>query len=227
MKIRIEPVTSLEQEAAAAWVRRQVFGTEWATELCRIAPDERPRASQLIARVLPDDEVVATLTLIGTTGNHALHDKYELPFNGADRVGRYTQMAVLKPYRGLNLPLYLLLEARRLFVVGNFTHTWLLFRADRAITSRFCRMLDFSASSHIVILPTCKPGVFWTKYGRNNCRLFRLPKPAERTLYSRIFRSAPGDLFARTNGSRIRSSRGLRELRGWARTIFDTTEYGV
>jgi hypothetical protein len=150
MKIRIEPVTSLEQEAAAAWVRRQVFGTEWATELCRMAPDERPRASQLIARVLPDDEVVATLTLIGTTGNHALHDKYELPFNGADRVGRYTQMAVLKPYRGLNLPLYLLLEARRLFVVGNFTHTWLLFRADRAITSRFCRMLDFSASSHIV-----------------------------------------------------------------------------
>src|SRR6267142_5977516 len=59
-------------------------------------------------------------------------------------------MAVLKPYRGLNLPLYLLLEARRLFVVGNFTHTWLLFRADRAIASRFCRMLDFSASAPIV-----------------------------------------------------------------------------
>lgn len=150
MKIRIEAVTNVEQEAAAARVRREVFGTEWATELCRIAPEDLPRANQLIARVLPEDEVVATLTLLDTTGNHTLHEKYGLPFNGIERVGRYTQMAVLKPYRGLNLPLYLLLEARQFFVLGSFSHTWLLFRADRAMASRFCRMLDFSASPHVV-----------------------------------------------------------------------------
>ena len=73
------------------------------------------------------------------------------PFEENDRVGRYAQMAVLKPYRGLNLPLYLLLEARQLYVLGGgFTHTWLLFRADRAMSTRFCTRLNFSASSRIV-----------------------------------------------------------------------------
>jgi hypothetical protein len=60
-------------------------------------------------------------------------------------------MAVLKPYRGLNLPLYMLLEANRLYIApGNFKYTWLLFQGERAISSKFCTMLGFSASSKLV-----------------------------------------------------------------------------
>jgi hypothetical protein len=152
MKIRIEAVSNLEQEAAASRVRREAFGTEWAVELCRIAPNNVSRANQLIARILPGNEAIATLTVLETTGNRALHEKYDLPFATFQRVARYTQMAVLKPYRGLNLPLHLLLEARRRYVIpSGFTYSWLLIPAERAMYSRFCTMLDFSASSRIVI----------------------------------------------------------------------------
>jgi hypothetical protein len=152
MKIRIEAVTSVEQEAAAARVRREVFRTEWAVELRRIAPQDSFRGNQLIARVVPDGPVIATLTVLETTGEHALHEEHGMYFDDSDRVARYTQMAVLRPYRGLNLPLYLLLEARRLYIIpGGFTYTWLLIGAERAIASRFCTMLDFSASSQTVL----------------------------------------------------------------------------
>jgi hypothetical protein len=151
MKIKLEAVTNIEQEAAAARVRREVFGTEWAIELSRIAPNDFSRANQVIARVLPDDQVVATVTILDTTGNHTLHEKYELPFGRFDRVARYTHMAVLKPYRGLNLPLHMLLEARQLYVIPNgFAYTWLLFQADRAMSSRFCTTLGFSAGTRVV-----------------------------------------------------------------------------
>jgi hypothetical protein len=151
MKIRLEAVTNIEQEAAAARVRREVFGTEWAFELSRIAPNDLSRANQLIARALPDDEVVATVAILDTTGNRCLHEKYELPVGRFDRVARYTHMAVLKPYRGLNLPLYMLLEARQLYIIpGGFTYSWLLFQADRAISSTFCTTMAYSASTQIV-----------------------------------------------------------------------------
>jgi hypothetical protein len=151
MKVRIEAVTRVEQEAAAARVRREVFGTEWAVELCRIAPNSF-RGNQLIARVVPDGPVIATLTVLETTGAHELHEGHGMFFDDSDRVARYTQMAVLRPYRGLNLPLYLLLEARRRYIIpGGFTYTWLLIGAERAIASRFCTMLDFSASSQTVL----------------------------------------------------------------------------
>jgi hypothetical protein len=152
MKIKIEAVTNVEQEAAAARVRREAFGTEWPVELCRTTPNNLSRAKQLIARVESSGEAVATLTVLDTTGHQVLHQKYDLPFAAFQRTARHTQMAVLKRYRGLNLPLHLMLEARRLYIIpGGFTHTWLLIRADRAMHSRFCTMLDFSASSQVVI----------------------------------------------------------------------------
>jgi hypothetical protein len=63
-------------------------------------------------------------------------------------VARYTQLAVLKPYRGLNLPVRLILEAHRTFVrPKEIRYTWLLFDAARARTSSLCQLLGFSASS--------------------------------------------------------------------------------
>src|SRR5205085_3905630 len=136
---------------SAARVRREVFGTEWASELCRIASNDSVRANQVIARVLPEGDVVGTVTILETTGNGGVHEKYELPFGRFDRVARYTHMAVLKPYRGLNLPVYMLLEARQLFIIpSGFTSTWLLFQADRALSSTFCTTMAYSANTRIV-----------------------------------------------------------------------------
>jgi hypothetical protein len=171
MKIRLEAVTDVEQEAAAARVRREVFGTEWATELYPMSPKDLSRANHLIARVLPEEKVIATLTLLDTTGNETMHEKHGLAFSGLDRVARYTHMAVLKPYHGLKLPLHMLLEANRLYVVpGRFAYTWLSFPSDRAASSTFCRMLHFSAASRIVEGEQGRCRVLWRREGTADAR---------------------------------------------------------
>src|SRR5215469_18033670 len=121
MKIRLEAVTNHEREAAAARVRREVFGAELGIETSNSGRTDHSRLQQVIARVLPENEVVATVTVLDTSGNCSLHEKYGLAFGAFDKVARYTHMAVLKPYRGLSLPLYMLLEARKLYIIpGRF-----------------------------------------------------------------------------------------------------------
>jgi hypothetical protein len=58
------------------------------------------------------------------SGNSA---QYGLRFDPHARVARYTQLVALKPYRGMNMPLRLILEGHRRFVApGQFDYTWLL-----------------------------------------------------------------------------------------------------
>jgi len=100
---------------------------------------------------LDDHYFSSANAILDTTSNRTLQEKYDLPFDRFDQVARYTYMAVLKPYRGLNLPLYLLLEARQLYVIPRgFTYTWLLFPADRAMSSTFCTTLGFSIQTPVV-----------------------------------------------------------------------------
>jgi len=151
IKIRLEAVTDPEQAAAAARVRREVFGAEWSAELWSTSPDDLSRAHHLIARVLPEEKVIGTVTLLDTTGNESMHEKYGLSFGRFDRVARYTHMAVVKPYHGLKLPLYMLLEAHRLYVApGGFAYTWFSFPSNRAASSTFCRLFHYSATSRVV-----------------------------------------------------------------------------
>ena len=60
-------------------------------------------------------------------------------------------MAVVKPYHGLKLPLYMLLEAHRLYVApGGFAYTWFSFPSNRAASSTFCRLFHYSTTSRVV-----------------------------------------------------------------------------
>jgi len=105
----------------------------------------------VIARVLPSGDPIATVSVLDTTGEPALGRTYGLSFSRTDRVVRYTHMAVLDAYRGLNLPLYMLLEARRLCVVPrDFEYTWLLFPRHRAAASLYHTLLSFTAGPEIV-----------------------------------------------------------------------------
>jgi hypothetical protein len=110
----------------------------------------------LIARSRCGGEPVAVLTVIETTNDRELHRRLRLRFPADARIARYTQMAVLKPYRGLNLPVRMVAEAHRQFVVPRrIGHTWLVFNADRAASSSFCRLLGFRPA----------PGTVSTEYG--------------------------------------------------------------
>jgi hypothetical protein len=170
MNFLIEPVTSVLAEAAASYVREQVFEHECGI---RVPPlPAREAILTLIARSESDPNPAALLTVLETTGDEELHRELGLIFNKDTRVARYTQCAVLKRYRGQHLASRLVLEAHRQFVAPRrIDYTWLLFGAERANSSSFCRHLGFMAS----------PETFFTEYGR--CRvLTRNERSAEAEL---------------------------------------------
>ncbi|HVV72560.1 MAG TPA: hypothetical protein VHI52_13855 [Verrucomicrobiae bacterium] len=155
MNTLIEPIESAAQRDAATRIREEVFGREWRHQVT--SPFEGSHAAlHLLARSSPEGAAVATLSVVDTTADRNLHDSYGLAFDGRVKVARYTQLAVLKPYRGMNLPLRLILEAHRRFVVpGHFAYTWLLYRPEHAAESSLCRLLGFQPGT----------GTFESPYG--------------------------------------------------------------
>jgi hypothetical protein len=145
MKIIIEPVINERSGAAMRWIRQQVFEYEMGLDLARLGDPEQPDAFHLLMRVEPGGNPAAVLSVVDTSDNHQLHGRYGLSFAPGLRVARYSQLAVLRPYRGMNLPLRLILEAHRRFVMPNrFDYTWLLFDTRRATSSLLHKQLGFT-----------------------------------------------------------------------------------
>lgn len=146
MKFVIEPVTDTLAEAAAMRIREEVFEQERNIRMPSL-PAGRDMLT-LIARAESQLDPVAVLTVIDTTGDHDLHRSVGLLFHSGVRVARYTQLAVLKPFRGLRLPAQLILEGHAMFIAPRrIDYTWLLFDADSANSSLMCRQLGFTASA--------------------------------------------------------------------------------
>jgi hypothetical protein len=153
--IIFEPATTPAMAAAAHCVREEVFGREWNRSLTRLSSNPAETIT-LIARTEKNAHPIAALTVVDTTMDSELHERFALPFESGVRVARYTRLAVLKPYRGLNIPLQFILEARRRFITtANVRYTWLLFDAERAISSKICGLLGFHVSEQ----------TFHTEYG--------------------------------------------------------------
>jgi hypothetical protein len=143
----IEMATGEEDMLSMRRIRQQVFEHEMGLALPPLSAPEGVAAAHVIARVELTGEPVAALTVVDTTDEVDLCEQYSLCLRPGARTARYMQLAVSKPYRGMNLPLMLILEAHHRFVApGKFTHTWLLFDAKRASNSSLCRRLGFSAS---------------------------------------------------------------------------------
>ena len=134
---------------AAAEIREEVFKDAWKRILEGPRFQDVGRHLDLVARVESTGEPVGVMAVVETTGNPSLHARFGLPFKVRDTSARYTQLAVLKPYRGRDIPLRLILEAKRRFVnPAAIRYTWLLFDADRASASSFlCRGLGFQAGA--------------------------------------------------------------------------------
>jgi len=143
----IEMATSKEDLLAMRRIRQQVFESEMGLTLPPLNAPEGVSAAHVIARVELTGEPVAALTVVDTTNEAGLCEQYGLCLGPDSRTARYMQLAVSKAYRGMNLPLMLIVEAHHRFVgPGKFTHTWLLFDAERAANSSLCARLGFSAS---------------------------------------------------------------------------------
>jgi hypothetical protein len=147
----IEMATSEEDLLSMRRIRRQVFEYEMGLALPALSAPEGVATAHVIARAEATSEAIAALTVVDTTNETDLCGRYGLCLHPNARTARYTQLAVVKPYRGMNLPLMLILKAHYHFVVpGGYTHTWLLFDAKRAANSSLCAHLGFSVSERVL-----------------------------------------------------------------------------
>jgi hypothetical protein len=166
MEITIQQVQNTEDVAAMVEVWKQVFEREMGVTL----PEDSAAGniSHWLARLKQSREAVGTLSIVDTSDQHQLHDSLRLGFDPQARVARFTHLAVLKPYRGMNIPLAMMLDAHRSVIVpGQFDYTWLLFDVEKAAKSFLARQLGF----------TLLPQTFVSEYGCR-CPLVR----DERTL---------------------------------------------
>ncbi|MBA3242619.1 MAG: hypothetical protein H0T60_15445 [Acidobacteria bacterium] len=157
MDFIIETVVSDEDESAMLDIRERVFEREMGIRLAPAHAQGGEGAAHLLARVAPGGEAVGTLSVIDTSGDRALHESCGLGFDPSARTARYMHLAVLKSYRGMNIPLMMMLAAhQRIVVPRGYDHTWLLFDAERAPASPLFQLLGFEL----------KQGVFVSEYGR-------------------------------------------------------------
>ena len=189
MKIFIEAVTGAEDESAMRQIRRDVFERELG--ITRVPPDVAAARTvgHVLARTHPGGEGIGTLSVLDTSGDGNLRSGYNLGFEPGARAARFTHLAVLKPFRGRNVPLMMALEAHRLFVApGGYDYTWLLFDAERAPGSFLSRWLAF----------TPRAEVFVSEYGCR-CPLVRDERAEESAAALRRaarFLEQPGALYA-------------------------------
>lgn len=163
MRITTTQVNTAEDTAAMLLIRRAVFEDEMGIKLDPLQRSENGHVTYLLARVGPNQEPVGCLCVLDTSGNHQLHEELGLKFDPQARVARYTLLAVLKPYRGMNIPLAMMVEAYRTVIVPRrFDFTWLLFDIEKAASSFLSRQLGF----------TLLPQTFVSEYGRR-CPLVR------------------------------------------------------
>lgn len=156
MDVLVEEVVGGENERAMMEVRRQVFEREMGI---RLAPDEGAKVSHLIALTYPGRRAVGTLSVVDTSGDERLHASHNLGFEPGARAARFTHLAVLRPLRGRNIPLMMMLEAHRLFVAPRrYDYTWLLFDVERVPNSFLTRLLTFKP----------RAGIFVSEYGRRS-----------------------------------------------------------
>lgn len=147
MLIKIAPVMTRADEEASWSVKREVFGLEMGIPMANLKLPSAAMVLQLLARDEESGQPVATLALVETSGDAAARARYGLQFGPNSRSVRYTQLSVLKPYRGIQLSLRLILEGHRLFVEpGHFDYSWLVFNAELASSSLLVQLLKFAPS---------------------------------------------------------------------------------
>jgi len=152
MKIIVEQVTNDSAADAIMRIRYQVFEREMGIKLALSDFGENGHATYLLARVGPEKEAVGSLCVTDTSDDHLLHKNFGLEFEPQARVARYTHLAVLKPYRGMNIPLAMMIEAHRsLIVPRQFDYTWLLFDVERAANSFLSARLGFTPLSETFV----------------------------------------------------------------------------
>jgi acyl carrier protein len=146
---RIEAATTNEQWSEMMEIRTRVFANEYGFSLRSLPTPGEEGVWHFLAR--DNHDAIGTLSVVDTTGNYQVHRRYRLNFGENDRVARYAQLAILKPYRRCGI-FKMLMDNARIAVIGpnGFTVSWLLYPAARARSSILTRSLGFTAEAPLL-----------------------------------------------------------------------------
>lgn len=144
--VHIEPVYTNEQWAEVSSIRTQVFSAEYGYSFSPLPGVGEPGVWHLLAR--DNDDAVGALSVMDTTGDQRVHLRNRLSFGEKERVARYAQLAILKPYRKRGIFEMLIETAQRTIIRPHgFTVGWLLYPAARASSCKLTGCLGFTAET--------------------------------------------------------------------------------
>jgi acyl carrier protein len=147
--IRIEAATTNRQWAEMLGIRTQVFTIEYGFSFRPLLEPGRRGVWHFLAR--DHQSAVATLSVVDTTGNRHVHERYGLRFGENQRVARYAQLAILKPYRKRGIFQMLIETAHdRVIVPNRFSVGWLLYPAAHARSSMLTQLLGFTVEAPLL-----------------------------------------------------------------------------
>src|SRR5262249_779510 len=156
--------TTDKQWAEMQDIRNQVFTVERGYSFTHLSGPGEAGVWHFLAR--DGRAAVATLSVIETTGNRQVHQRYRLQFADDERIARYAQLAILKAYRKRGIFEVLIQTAQSSVIRPNgFAAGWLLYPAEHANSSLLTRSLGFTAedpllstefgSCHVLIRREC------------------------------------------------------------------------
>jgi acyl carrier protein len=144
--VRIEVVHTNQQWAEGSSIRTQVFSTEYGYTFSPLPGVGESGFWHLLAR--DNHEAIGTLSVMDTTGNRGVHQLNRLSFGEKERVARYTQLAILQPYRKRGIFEMLIETAQRTVSRPHgFTVEWLLYPAVHAHSCKLTRRLGFNVET--------------------------------------------------------------------------------
>jgi len=148
--IRIEAAATTTQWDEISGIRTQVFTSEYGFTFRPLPGTPETGVWHFLARDRQD--AIGTISVVDTTGAE-IHQRYRLSFGENERVARYAQLAILKPYRKRGI-FKMLIEAAQSTVIRpkRFSVGWLLYPAAHTRSSVLTQSLGFTAEEPV--LPT-------------------------------------------------------------------------
>jgi acyl carrier protein len=147
--IQIEAVTTNQQWAEITEIRHQVFSIECGFLFEPLPGPEETGVWHFLAR--DNGKAIGTLSVVDTTRELQVHQRYRLSFGKNERVARYAQLAILRPYRKHGIPKMLVEAAQRAVIRPHgFAAAWLLYPAAHARSCMLTQCFGFTAEAPLL-----------------------------------------------------------------------------
>src|SRR5262249_36207199 len=138
-----------QQWAEMLGIRTQVFSIEHGLSVRPLPGPGARGVWHFLAR--DNQDAIGTLSIVDTTGDQEVHQRYELGFGKNERVARFAHLAILMPYRKRGI-FKMLIETGESAVIrpNGFAVSWLLYPVAHGRSSLLTRSFRFCVKAPVL-----------------------------------------------------------------------------